>query len=191
MGAWVDMVADIPIIILLVFLEAAYDFIGLKAILREKLNAWRYAGLFFGIIAANMASMIVSATPFRFLAVAFMLFGIMKLIARESTRFYHVFLIMAILTTKVALEIGYMMLLINNVTELTINGIVIAAAALLIFPVVMFKPTRALTAFIDRLWHKERTFWVRYVLVAIMMVLMFLLIHGMVLFAEHFAHIFV
>jgi len=67
------------IIAALIVLEALYIFLSLKAIIREKLSPWRNAGLFFGVVAANLGSGILAGSVFRFLLIAGLLYGLMKL----------------------------------------------------------------------------------------------------------------
>jgi len=201
--------ATVPVIILLIILEALYIFISLKAISREKLSALRNVFLFLGIVAANLGSAAFTSSPFRFLLASILIFGIACLVCngvkyyRNLIRiaikhgframlkarngkvcYYTLFLVMAILTAKVALEIGGMMLLIRGHIELATQSLTIFAAGILTFPVATFRATATLAAFVDNQWHKERTFWVRYALAGVMMLMLFLIIYAMTLYAN-------
>jgi len=151
----------------LVFIEALYILISLRAISREKLGVTRNAFLFFGVIAANLASGVIAGNVFRFLLVSALIFGLMKLVSCEKVYFYNFFLIMLVISIKMTLEIIYIVLIVglqNFTMTLSIAGGII----FLIFPIAMLKPTKKTCEKINAFWQKEGTFYIRYALVITM-----------------------
>jgi len=179
------MTANILVIILLVALEAAYIFISLKAIICEKLGVIKNAFLFCGIIAANLGSGILYATPFRFLLVAFLVFGLMKLICREMVYFYSLFLIMAVYAVKYIIEVGGMMLFALGIFEMTPTIMLVFSTIMLVFPILTYKILCKITAFVDKKWHETETFYLRYVLVLGMIAGAYLCILGLLIIANN------
>jgi len=178
---------SISVIALLVALEAGYIFISLRAILGDKLGVWRNmnadlgyelplpqhertlcilrnAGLFFGIIAANLVSGILHMSPFRHLLFIALLFGLMKLVCRERILFYNMFLVSAILGIKATLEMFIVLTVVLNVFEFSVFYRIICNLILLVFAIVSRKLFTWLRDFVDNLWQQENTFYVRYCL---------------------------
>jgi len=150
------------IVAALILLEALYIFISLKALVMEKLSIKRNLGLFFGIVAANLASGILHATPFRFFLVGFLVFGLMKLVCR-SVYFFKLHLIIAIYGVKFVIEIIVAALFFSY--EATEISIVFTSALLLILPVALYLPARLLCKKISLLWQGENLFYLRFWLV--------------------------
>jgi len=173
------MTASFPVITLLVVLEAAYIFISLRAIIREKLSLLRNAGLFFGIIAANLGSVIFIGTPFRFLLVAGLIFGLMKLVFTEKVYFYSLFLVIAVYGVKWTIEI--LLMLVIGFENISASLLIAGGVGLLIFPIAMYFPTIEACTFAGKLFKRPRTFFVRYILVCILiataMVYLWILTH--------------
>jgi len=161
-------------IALLVGLEALYIFISLKALMSKKISALRNGALFLGIITANQASGILYATPFRFLLVTALIYGLLWLICKR-VYFYAFYLIMAVYALKMTVEIGAMLIIgVDNFNMITA---LIGSISFLVVPLALFIPTRRLVAKIQTIWERENTFYVRYTLSLAMMAGVFLYLH--------------
>jgi len=172
-----------PVIALLVALEAMYIFISLKAIIREKLSVGRKIFLFFGIVAANLASGILYMTPFRFLMVAFLVFGLLKLVCRDRVYYYNLFLVKIVYGVKLAIELLIVLFIFGDNHEFTPSRMVAVGAALLVIPIGLYLPTQKIRNYVNELWHKDDTFLVRYVLCALF-ILLFIVFQ--LLMTQHF-----
>jgi len=160
------MTANIPIIALLIILEAAYIFISLKAIIREKLSVLRNAFLFGGIIVVNLGSgILMHGSAFRYLSIAFATFGLLKLLYRNKyeIHLYVLFLIMAIDAIKATVEIIIVTNIIG-VQNLTIGNALVISLLIMIIPVGLYSFTRYIVDVIDNKWKKEKTFYIRYIM---------------------------
>jgi len=162
------MTTPVPIIIALIFLEALYIFISLRAIIHEKLSAWRNVGLFVGIIAMNLGSgiigLIIGFTPFEHLIFIALLFGLMKLICKESVLFYHLGIISVILGVKFTLEIIGMLPVLVGIIEFSAVYRLAYSIALFIFAIYTKSVLSKLCDIVDCYFKKEYTFYVRYLL---------------------------
>jgi len=161
------MTTSIPIIALLIALEATFLFISLRAIIQEGLSAKRSAFLFLGIIVANLASGILAGSVFRFLLIAILLYGLLKMLARRDAHFYHLFLIMVACGIKVTLEVAYVAHILGAEIFTPVHAL-FGGIGILIFPVLLYKPTQRLNNNMQAKWRAlEISFYKRYAIILI------------------------
>jgi hypothetical protein len=137
-------------------------YICVKSIRIKQVTKIKNIGLFFGIIACNLASGLLYMSVFRYLVVVALYFGLLKFLYKNSTKFYDVFAINVFLFIKLFCE--YITFL---AFDYTILNAVICLSAFCVIPLVFQKQILKKYILLSDLWNHRLTFYLRYSLIVV------------------------